>query len=294
MNQCKIAHACEPQKSHLRRQKSGFYQRYLSGKAILDIGGGDGESLIPNSIIVDLDYPGYNGTTLPFETCSQDAVFSSHCLEHVDNPTFTIKEWFRVIKPGGFLVLVVPHQYLYERKLNLPSRWNKEHLRFYTPSSLLLDVESALIMNTYRIRSMLDNDANFDYNVSEYQHATGCYEIELVIEKLAENPVMEFGTTRLKKQLIQQKIKDVIICGAGEIGEDIYRLTQQLNIKVHAITDQHDQQLKNGIRTIKLSSLTQPPCIDFIVASVAYKQDIITELKTISAKHNFAARILTI
>lgn len=42
-----------------------------------------------------------------------DFVFSSHTLEHMVDVTKTLKEWWRVIKPGGYLVLYLPHADLY-------------------------------------------------------------------------------------------------------------------------------------------------------------------------------------
>lgn len=51
---------------------------------------------------------------LPFKTESLDFVFSSHCLEDISNTENTLKEWIRVIKPGGFLVLYLPHKDLYK------------------------------------------------------------------------------------------------------------------------------------------------------------------------------------
>jgi len=41
---------------------------------------------------------------------SYDFVLSSHTLEHVANPLRALREWFRVLKEGGVLVLVVPHK----------------------------------------------------------------------------------------------------------------------------------------------------------------------------------------
>lgn len=38
-----------------------------------------------------------------------DFVFSSHCLEHMPDTIRSLEEWKRVLKPGGFLVLVLPH-----------------------------------------------------------------------------------------------------------------------------------------------------------------------------------------
>lgn len=39
-----------------------------------------------------------------------DFVLSSHTLEHLANPLGGLREWVRVIRPGGTLVLVVPHK----------------------------------------------------------------------------------------------------------------------------------------------------------------------------------------
>ncbi len=41
---------------------------------------------------------------------SYDFVLSSHVLEHIANPIKALKEWTRVLRPGGILLLVVPHK----------------------------------------------------------------------------------------------------------------------------------------------------------------------------------------
>lgn len=41
---------------------------------------------------------------------SYDFVLSSHCIEHLANPLGAIKEWKRVLRDDGLLVLVVPHK----------------------------------------------------------------------------------------------------------------------------------------------------------------------------------------
>lgn len=41
---------------------------------------------------------------------SYDFVLSSHVLEHIANPIKALKEWTRVLRPGGTLLLVVPHK----------------------------------------------------------------------------------------------------------------------------------------------------------------------------------------
>jgi SAM-dependent methyltransferase len=178
----------EAAKSYALRRESGFFDRYLCGASILDVGfrGGDTTAvpITETAIGVDLDFPGYDGLTLPFANASQDAVFSSHCLEHISDPIHALREWFRVTKVGGFVIVIVPHQFLYEKKRELPSNWSGEHLRFYTPGSLMAEVEGALSPNSYRVRHLCDNDLRFDYTIGPDRHSFGCYEIELVLEKI--------------------------------------------------------------------------------------------------------------
>jgi SAM-dependent methyltransferase len=40
-----------------------------------------------------------------------DFVLASHCLEHCANAIKTVKEWLRVLRPGGVLLLVLPNRH---------------------------------------------------------------------------------------------------------------------------------------------------------------------------------------
>jgi tetratricopeptide (TPR) repeat protein len=79
---------------------------------------------------------------------------------------------------------VVPHQFLYEKRRSLPSSWNADHKRFYTPASLLGEFEASLRPNTYRVRHLRDSDENYTYGVGPEAHSGGGYEIELVVQKI--------------------------------------------------------------------------------------------------------------
>ncbi len=57
------------------------------------------------------------------------------------DPKVALKNWWRVLKPGGYLIIYLPHRDLYEKKKNLPSRFNTNHTHFF-----LIDEED------YRIR----------------------------------------------------------------------------------------------------------------------------------------------
>lgn len=48
------------------------------------------------------------GLELPFASCTFDTVLSTQVLEHVSQPTELLREAWRVLKPGGHLVLTAP------------------------------------------------------------------------------------------------------------------------------------------------------------------------------------------
>jgi hypothetical protein len=65
---------------------------------------------------------------LPFHDHALDYVIASHVLEHVANPVAALAEWYRVLRPGGIIYLVVPDR-----------RATWEHMRELTPVAHLLE-----------------------------------------------------------------------------------------------------------------------------------------------------------
>ncbi|MGE5048178.1 MAG: class I SAM-dependent methyltransferase [Deltaproteobacteria bacterium] len=49
---------------------------------------------------------------LPFRDSSLDYVASSHVLEHLPDPAGAIVEWYRAVKPGGIIYMIVPDRRL--------------------------------------------------------------------------------------------------------------------------------------------------------------------------------------
>lgn len=178
----------ESQQSYTHKLNSGFFEKYMSGYNGLDIGFAGYtqgcKPILSTAIGIDKDFPGYDGKTLPFQDNSQDYVYSSHCLEHIEDSLGAISEWFRVLRVGGHMVIIVPHQFLYEKRYSLPSQWNADHKAFYTPYKLLRDIELSLKPNTYRVRLLEDGDKGFNYDIPPDKHSGGQYEITLVIEKI--------------------------------------------------------------------------------------------------------------
>ncbi|HEX9276432.1 MAG TPA: class I SAM-dependent methyltransferase [Casimicrobiaceae bacterium] len=62
---------------------------------------------------------------------SLDFVHSSHCLEHLADPREGLRNWFRVIRPGGHLIVTVPDEDLYEQGI-FPSTFNLKHRHTFT------------------------------------------------------------------------------------------------------------------------------------------------------------------
>jgi SAM-dependent methyltransferase len=60
-----------------------------------------------------------------------DFAHSSHCLEHLHDPTIGLKNWLRIVKPGGHLIVMIPDEDLYEQGV-FPSTFNGDHKWTFT------------------------------------------------------------------------------------------------------------------------------------------------------------------
>ncbi len=91
---------------------------------------------------------------------------------------------FSKLAIGGTMIIATPHQFLYERKLRLPSRRNALHRRFYTPNTLLADVEEAIDSSEFRVRFLCDSDIGYTYRKGLNENPEGGQDILLAIEKV--------------------------------------------------------------------------------------------------------------
>jgi len=64
-----------------------------------------------------------------------DFVYSSHTLEHVVDPVETLQNWWRILKPGGHLVIAVPDEDMYEQGV-WPPTFNTDHKHTYAVGKL--------------------------------------------------------------------------------------------------------------------------------------------------------------
>lgn len=74
-----------------------------------------------------------------FASQGVDAVFSSHLLEHISDYKAALKEWWRVIKMGGYLCLYLPHKTFYP---NIGQEGaNPDHKHDFLPEDIISAME---------------------------------------------------------------------------------------------------------------------------------------------------------
>lgn len=120
----------ETHKARGRRAREGFFEKYCRGRG-LDIGYG-GDPVTPTAAGWDFEH-GDAQWLHGLDDESFDFVYSSHLLEHLSDCELALENWWRVLKPGGYLILYLPHRDLYEKKQRLPSRFNDDHKHFFLP-----------------------------------------------------------------------------------------------------------------------------------------------------------------
>lgn len=125
-------------KAALRRlHEPGFGTRFFVGHG-LDVGSGSDplaqyRELFP-AIRSCRDWDLADGDAQELASIQDEAfdfVHSSHCLEHMVDPVVALRNWFRVLKIGGHLIVLVPDEDLYEQH-QWPSTFNPDHKRTFT------------------------------------------------------------------------------------------------------------------------------------------------------------------
>jgi len=104
-------------KEYLKFQSEGFASQFaipfakkLCKGVGYDIGFGKEEWKFPGSIGIDIsDGTGYHAMNLPPDKMV-DYIYSSHCLEHLDDWVSAIEYWSSKIIQNGIIFLYLPHK----------------------------------------------------------------------------------------------------------------------------------------------------------------------------------------
>lgn len=144
-------------------------------------------SLLPNAVMVAIDAGDLRDAHRAFDKLDNDqpCILLRDILQRLPDYRGFLRAAFDRLMVGGHLLTIVPHQFLFERKLQMPSRRDRGHLRFYTPASLLGEVEEAIDPCRYRVRLLADHDAGFDYEAPLNAAPAGGRDIVLSLQKIA-------------------------------------------------------------------------------------------------------------
>ena len=208
-----------------------FLKKYFSGK-IIDIGAG--EDLVCDAAErFDQDDGDANYITRYRDLDTYDTVHSSHCLEHMHDPEKALLEWWKIIKPGGYLVLVVPDEDLYEQGF-WPSRFNRDHKATFTINNK--KSWSPVSFNILELVSSLPNseiisaeiqDKYYDYNLKTKRP------LSQIVKKY---PLWYRGIRRITKKL--------------KIGNSLLEKLQNQLLLSHQIPI--DQTMRNAVAQIQI------------------------------------------
>ena len=158
----------EAKKTNALRGKE-FVEKYFQGN-VIDIGAGD-DLVCEWAERFDIEDGDANEISKYRKLSFYDTVHSSHCLEHMRDPAIAISDWWSLVKPGGYLVVVVPDEDLYEQGI-WPSRFNRDHKHTFcvdksntwSPAShdikkLVAELPGSLIISTEL------HDYGYDYSI---------------------------------------------------------------------------------------------------------------------------------
>jgi SAM-dependent methyltransferase len=178
----------ETAKAHNRRLNEGWFEKFAP-ENLPGIDIGCGIDPLNNSFMLWDQMYGCGDATymdgVPDNTFN--TVYASHVLEHVINPIEAVTNWWRILQPGGNLIINVPHRDLYERKKELPSRYNPDHKTFWLP----MESEEPHTLSLANVIGTATGQTNFllrvlqeEYcNPGEDKHAGGEYSIEAIVQK---------------------------------------------------------------------------------------------------------------
>jgi len=107
-----------------RVRDTAFLAKYFAG-SVLDIGSGP-DPVVPHAQPFDRDHGDANEIARYLGGASFDTVHSSHCLEHMNDARHALDQWWSLVRPGGYLIITVPDEGLYEQGF-WPSQFNVEH-----------------------------------------------------------------------------------------------------------------------------------------------------------------------
>ena len=239
----------ECSKSIMRRMcDPNFINRYFVGTG-LDIGGK------PDPLAIYAELFSRMGFVRTWDWEDGDAQFlqsvpdgqfnfvhSSHCLEHLVDPREGIKNWFRVLRPGGYLVVTVPDEDLYEQGV-FPSTFNRDHKWTFTIYKARSWSEKSI--NLIDVVRQLGDDAE----LVRLEQLSATYRFDLPRYDQTLTPVGECGI-----EMVVRKRPASEVAAGGR-----WQRTEQSPGREMCV---HLNQYRNDLKALKEANQVTPPFTD--------------------------------
>lgn len=239
----------ECSKSIQRRQSDpNFIRKYFVGDG-LDVGGKPDPLVLYQELfplmrsVKTWDWEDGDGQFLEdIPNATLDFIHSSHCLEHLMDPEIGLKNWFRVIKEGGYLIVTIPDEDMYEQG-QFPSMFNLDHKSTFTiwknktwsPNS----------KNVIDLVLSLGSQAE----LIKLEKLIGSYRFDLPRFDQTLTPVGECGIEFIVRKRFSEELQN---------GGAIKRVSKKPTAEVR----KHLNQYRNDLRTLKEFNKQCPPFLD--------------------------------
>jgi len=174
-----------------------IYWRYLKGK-VLEFGSGLGQ----NIFLHKAEAKGVDISEFSIRFCkkkgidvakdlkkiksnSMDSILVSHCLEHLENPADNLREFYRILKRGGMLLIILP-------------TWNENKPVENFKSNISKHLYS---WNFYEINELL-RSVGFEIKLNKFNYASGFSVFYKWNFELALSLITILGKIRNKKEML--------------------------------------------------------------------------------------------
>ena len=167
-----------------------------------------------------------------------DFVHSSHCLEHLNDPCEGLHNWLRILKPGGYIVALVPDEDLYEQG-EFPSTYNLDHKHTFT-----IFKRKSWSQSSISLLSLLA-DLGPEAQVEKIELLTASYRFGLPRFDQTSTPVGECAN-----EFVIRKVKEVEI-GLG--GRERTSEQPPADLRIHY------NQYRDDYQQMKMNNTGRPP-----------------------------------
>lgn len=168
-----------------------------------------------------------------------DFVHSSHCLEHLVDPREGLRNWFRIVREGGYLIITVPDEDLYEQGI-FPSTFNRDHK--WTFTIFKKKSWSNCSLNIIDMARELGTTAE----IIKIEQLSSTYRFDLPRFDQTLTPVAECGIEVIIRKRLSTEV---------EAGGRLPRSTQQPEREMR----RHLNQYKYDMEAMKQSNRGHPP-----------------------------------